>query len=145
MKTKNFIAVLSMILIASAILVGSCNAQEQMNYIKVKGVVLNDHKSDVMVFIYDEVNDKWNKVSTKENKSKYNLRLATDKDYKIVFMSTSGGMKTISIKSGDPGMFVEYLDIDFSNGEKYACMYQKNSYRYNIQTEIEFGTIASIE
>ena len=138
-------AILSVVLIMSAIILGSCNAQEQTNYLKVRGVVLNEHKSDVMVFIYDEVNDKWNKVSAKENKSKYKLRLATDKDYKIVFMSTSGGMKTISIKSGDPGMFIEYLDIDFSNDEEYACMYQKNSYRYDIYTDIKFGTIASIE
>jgi len=145
MKIKNFMAILGMALIMVAIIIGSCSAQGNMNYLKIKGEVLNDYKTNVIVYGYDEVSDVWNKISTKENKSKYNLRLATNKDYRIVFMSDSGPTKTVNIKSGDPGMYIEYLDIDFDDNDKYACMYQKNGYRYSIQTEIEYSNVASLE
>lgn len=138
-------AIFAVALIMGAVLIGSCSAQENTNYLKVKGVVLNDYKTDVTVYIQNEITNEWNEITTKKDKSKYSLRLSTDNNYKIVFMGNSGDIKTIYIKSGDPGMYFEYLDIDFTNKEKYACMYQTENERYYIQTKIEYEGIASLE
>lgn len=138
-------AAFSVALIMGAILMGVCSAQESTNYLKVKGEVLNDYKTDITVYSLNKVTDEWNKISIKKDKSKYNFRLSTNEDYKIVFMGNSGDTKTITIKKGEPGIYLEYLDIDFTNEDRYACMYQKNKFRYYIQTEIEYGSMASLE
>ena len=145
MKSRSFMAIMAVMLIAATILIGSCQAQVQTNHLKVKGEVLKDYKTDITVYSLNEVTDEWNKISIKKDKSKYNLRLATDKDYRIVFIGKSGDTKTITIRKGDPGIYLEYLDIDFTNKEKYACMYQKNKSRYHIQTKIEYESMASLE
>jgi len=145
MKAKNFMAVLATLLIMASILIASCSAQGNTDYLKVKGEVLNDYRTDIIVYSLNKVTDEWNKITTKKDKSKYSLRLATDTDYKIVFVGNAGFKKVITIKSGDPGMYLEYLDIDFKNKDKYACMYQTENERYKIQTKIEYKSIASLE
>jgi len=142
---KSFMLIFSIVLILGAIVVGSCSAQTTTNYLKIKGKVLNEHRSDVYVYIQDETTDKWIKNTSKSNKSKYTLRLATDKNYQIVYISDSGPTKTLYIKKGESGMFIEFVDINFKNGkEKYAYLYQKNRYEYVFQSKIEIFT-ASLE
>lgn len=142
---KSFMLIFSIVLILGAIVVGSCSAQTTTNYLKIKGKILNEHRSDIYIYAQDETTDKWIKTTSKSNKSKYTLRLATDKNYQIVYISDSGQTKILHIKKGEFGMFIEFVDIDFSdNKEKHACLYQKNNYEYAFQSKVEIFT-ASLE
>lgn len=137
--------VLSVVLILGAIVMGSCSAQESTNYLKIKGKILNEYTADVYVYVQDEVTDKWVRTTAKRNKSKYNLRLATDKNYQIFFIGNGAPTKIVHIKSGEtPGMYHIQLDIDYTDcKERYACLYQEND-NYIFQTKMEFFT-ASLE
>lgn len=131
--------ILSMILILATVLIGICNAQEPTNYLKVKGQILKEHVADIYVYQQNDVTKKWERKIVKTNKTKYKLRLATNKNYQIVYISESGPKKTIYIKKGNPGMFIEYVDIDFKDSlEQYAYMSQNKKYEYVFQTKLVY-------
>jgi outer membrane lipoprotein-sorting protein len=146
MKVKNAMAILAVLLIFGAVLVNSCSAQSSRDYLKIRGNIVNDHNADITVYSQDFETDAWTMVATKKISTKYRLRLATDVDYKIVFVSDEGSTKTVHITAGDPGIYLEYVDIDFyGSNERHACMYQNNTERYVFQTKNEHNSTASIE
>ena len=146
MKVKNAMAIFAVLLIFGAVLVGSCSAQSSNDYLKIKGNIVNDHNADITVYSQDDSSDDWTKVDTKKISTKYRMRLATNLNYQIVFVSDEGKTKVIHIKSGDPGAYLEYVDIDFDGSkERNACMYQNEEGNYTFQTKIEYNSTASIE
>jgi hypothetical protein len=148
MKTiKSFMLILSVCLILGAIAVGSCSAQAPTDYLKVKGEIFNEYNATITVYASDDKSiDAWSKIASKTVSKKYRLRLATDKDYQIFFMSDAGHTKVVHIKAGDPGTYLEYIDIDFEgSSERHACMYQNDEGYYTFQTKIEYYSTASLE
>ena len=127
-KFQNFMLLLAVTLIIGAVLVGSCSAQAPTNYLKIKGHILNDYTAEMTIYCQDEATSNWNTVIQKNVKNNYRIRLATDKNYQLIFMSDVGHTKVVHIKKGDPGMYIEYIDIDFEGSPE----------RHKFQTKIEF-------
>lgn len=144
---KSFMLILSVALILGAIAVGSCSAQVPTNYLKVKGQIFNEYNANIIVYVQnDESVNEWSKVASRNVSKRYKLRLATDKNYQVFFMSDAGHTKVIHIASGEPGTYLEYIDIDFEgSSERHACMYQNENGYYTFQTKIEFYVKASLE
>ena len=136
-QLKSFMLLVSMALIIGAVLIGACNAQETTNYLKVKGKIIGSNATDIQVFEYNDVSCEWEEIHRKVKKSKYFMRLATDKDYKVFFTADNGYIKSLHIHSGDPGMWIKPLDVDFNNtGNLNAMMYQNDE-----QTDYEVRVI----
>jgi len=119
-------AIVAVALLVATVLIGSCSAQEPTDYLKVKGKVIGSNATDVQVFEYDDVECKWVQTYEKERKSSYSLRLATDKEYQIFFTASNGAIKTIHIHSGEPGLWVKMLDIDFEKTSNLKAMMYQN-------------------
>jgi len=132
----NFMAILAVMLIGGAILIGSCTAQEPTNYLKVKGAILNEYNANITVYTLNQDSDTWDEVAQKTVSKRYKLRLATDKDYLVLFINDEGDAKAVRITAGDPGMFVEFIDIDFDDtDEAQAYMSQFDEYSYTFETD----------
>jgi hypothetical protein len=143
----NFMAILAVTLITVTILVGTCFGQEPDNYLKVKGEIFNNYNATITVYVEAEGTfNEWSKVASKTVSKRYRLRIATDKSYQVFFMSDAGHTKVIHITRGEPGTYLEYIDIDFEGSpEKHACMYQNDDGYYTFQTKGEFHSRASLE
>lgn len=139
---RNFMLLFSTILILGSISVGTSHAQEPENYLKLKGKVLNEQRADIV--IYAQSNDEWVECSSKSNKSKYSLRLSTNKDYKIVFTYSDDATKTLFVKSGDPGMYLEFIDIDFKNKNSNKKYMLQKKHRYKFVDASKGNSIASL-
>ena len=144
---KSFMLIFSVALILGAILVGSCSAQEPTNYLKVQGEIFDGYNANIIVYVEESAaNNEWSKVVSKNVSKRYKLRLATDKNYQILFMSDAGHSKVVHITAGISGTYLEYVDIDFEGSpERHACMYQNNDGYYTFQTQIEYYSTASLE
>lgn len=126
----------SLTLILGAITVGSCSAQESNNYLKVKGEILNGYNANIVVYTLNADSDQWEEIAQRKVSKKYRLRLATDKDYLVLFVNDDGDGKAMKIKSGDPGTYLEYVDINFDNvNDLEAYLYQSDEYTYAFSTE----------
>jgi len=137
MKKIKSIALLGVIaLLMGTIITGACSAQEPTNYLKVKGAILNEYNANITVYTLSETSDTWDEIAQKNVNKRYKLRLATDKEYLILFVNDDGDAKAVRINKGEPGTFVEYVDIDFNDKEEaQAYMYQSDEYTYAFQTE----------
>jgi hypothetical protein len=144
---KSLMLMFSVALILGTVITGVCSAQEPTNYLKVKGEIFNDYNAKIIVYVQEGLeNDEWSKIASRDVSKKYRLRLATDKNYQIFFMSEAGHTKVIHIASGSPGTYLEYIDIDFEgSSERHACMYQNDEGFYTFQTKLEFHSRASLE
>lgn len=142
MKTvKNFMMLTAIALIMGAVIIGTSSGQSTTDYLKVKGKILNDHSSDIYLFEYDEVQNDWVKVKEREDKSSYNFRLATNKDYRIVFISDYGPIKKVQISAGKSGRYIEYIDIDFNKtNTRYAFLRQNDVGYYDMKARLEYLT-----
>lgn len=133
-KTKSAMLIFGLMLILTTILVGSAKGQSSTDYFKIKGDVVNDYKADI--YLYAKVDGTWEQVSSKLNKDRYSFRLATNIDYRIVFLGHGASTKVVTIKAGDPGLYLEYVDIDFNkNKSKYAFLEQTSNDRYSFRLE----------
>lgn len=131
----------SIVLLVGTIVMGACSAQSSQDYLKLKGNILNEHKADVYVYVQEEGTDLWRKISEKKQRSSYSLRLATDKDYQVFFISNAGPTKVVHVKSGKEGMYYEYVDIDFEGSTKrHASLYQDEEDTYKLQTSIQYAS-----
>jgi len=138
-SAKSFMAILSVILILGAIMIGSCSAQTNTNYLKVKGHIVNDYTADIYLYAQSEDDEAWEQVKQKRNKNRYSLKLSTNIEYQIVFVGASGPNKVIHVKSGNPGTFIEYVDIDFNkNNGKHATLSPVPNDRYKFTTSLEY-------
>ncbi len=138
-SAKSFMAILSVILILGAIMIGSCSAQTNTNYLKVKGHIVNDYTADIYLYAQSEDNGAWEQVKQKRNKNRYSFILSTDIEYQIVFVGASGPNKVIHVRSGNPGTFIEYVDIDFNkNNGKHATLSPVLNDRYKFETSLEY-------
>ncbi len=138
-SAKSFMAILSVILILGAIMIGSCSAQTNTNYLKVKGHIVNDYTADIYLYAQSEDDGAWEQVKQKRNKNRYSFKLSTNIEYQIVFVGASGPNKVIHVKSGNPGTFIEYVDIDFNkNNGKHATLSPVPNDRYKFMTSLEY-------
>ena len=146
MKTlKNFMAILAITLITATILIGSCFAQQPTNYLKVKGEIIGSKHTEIQIFEYDETKDEWNEIRLSMKKNKYFMRLATDKEYQIFFTADNGYIKRLHIHSGNPGMWIKSLNVDFTKTNSiHASMYQNESMD-DYTVELISGNYAMIE
>jgi len=141
-KIKDVMLIFSILLVLGAIFVGSCKAQEPNNYLKIKGEILNDHNANITVYVDKNNDDNWTKVANKNIHSKYKLRLATDKNYQVFFANEYTPTKVVHIKAGEPGMYIEFVDINFEDSsERHACMYQNDKGYYTFQTKITYASL----
>jgi hypothetical protein len=132
-------AILSMALILGVIIMGSCSAQTSTNYLKVKGQIVNDHTADIYLYAQSEEDGAWEQVKRKNRKNRYSFKLSTDVEYQIIFVGVSGPNKVIHVKSGNPGTFIEYVDIDFNkNNGKHATLSPVPNDRYKFITSLEY-------
>ena len=146
MKTlKNFMAILAITLITATILIGSCFAQQPTNYLKVKGEIIGSKHTEIQIFEYDETKDEWNEIRLSMKKTKYFMRLATDKEYQVFFTADNGCIKRLHIHSGNPGMWIKSLNVDFTKTNSiHASMYQNESMD-DYTVELISGNYAMIE
>ena len=139
---KSLMLLFSIVLLVGTIVIGACSAQSSQDYLKIKGIVSNDYNAAITVYSQNVESDEWTKVATKHISTKYRLRLATDKNYQISFISDEGFTKIVHIKAGEPGMYLEYVDIDFKgSSERHACMYQNDDGYYTFQTKIAYASL----
>jgi hypothetical protein len=126
---KNYIIMKKLLGVLMLIaVVFSSSAQESTNYLKLKGKILNDHKSSVQVFEYNIDTEQWAEIINKDNRSSYSFRLSTSKDYKIFFQSDKGYSKMININAGNKGMWLEKIDIDFNLRDNTVLTMIQNGY-----------------
>jgi hypothetical protein len=138
MKSRSFIAILGLLLIFSAIMVGSASAQNN-GHLVLKGEILHSYKADIYLHAMNDVTNEWEEVSVKSNQDAYRFRLNTDTKYRLLFMSYSGISKTVIVSKGEDGRYDEWLDIDFNNKEDVmARMFIKGGY-YNLTTRLEYN------
>lgn len=144
-RIKDLMLISSVILILGAIVFGSCTAQTPTDYLKLKGKILAEHKADINLYIQSNETAEWIRIACKYDKSKYNLRLSPQHNYQVFFSSTAGPTKVLHIKSGESGMWIANIDIDFENSsEKNAYIYQEEDI-YVLQTKIEYYKTACLE
>ena len=124
---KSFMLLFSIALILGAVLVGSCTAQEPMNYLKLKGKVVSDNTTDIHVYSFNEVSSEWEKIESKYQKKKYSLRLSTSLEYQVHFMADNGSSKTMYIQPGEEGMWITYLDVDFNKTNSTRALLCQNN------------------
>lgn len=145
-KARVFMMLFSVALIMVTIILGVSSAQEPDNYFKLKGEVLNGDKVDITLYERD-FNGVWFLSKELKSKSKYRLRISTNVNYQVIFSYPGKKTKVLNIIAGVPGVYLEYVDIDFGKDqENRAYMYQEiGTDRYIFEVESVYYSIATVE
>ncbi len=114
---KGFIIILSLTLILLTIVIGSCSAQTQTNYLKIKGEIKNSEITNIVVLKKISKNN-FELIKDLKKKNKYYIKLDTKYNYLVFFTSNKNITKKLEIQSGKPGMWIQKLNIDFNSHKK---------------------------
>lgn len=124
MKTLKLMVLMlfSMTLVLSSSVVEAQSTQ--LNYLKLKGKILNNHISDIAVYQYSD-SEEWVKIDEVKNRTKFKIRLDPQHNYQVKFTNATGIEKVMEVCAGDYGRWIMYLDINFNKKElNYAQIYQ---------------------
>lgn len=129
---KLFMHCLSLILVVSSTVgAGNIMSQDVDNYVKIKGIFLNNtEKVSIQVFIHNPNNDTWESVKEIERKDEYVVKLDPTEKYQVWFTNNKGASKILYHNPSTSGLWKYFLDVDFNTRHNCEMLRVNDEYTF---------------